>query len=181
MSLNNQNITGADELVAKLRAAQEYVQKDVPEIIGIEAVKHFKKSFNDGGFTDTSLKKWTPRKTKRTGSTNGQKTLVKSSELMDSIDYRVQGNLVIIYSDKLYAQIHNEGGTVTITPQMKKFFWAKNYEAEKAGDFDLAEEYKFMALAKEIKIEQRMFIGNSEVMNTKILEKVNRDLTRILK
>lgn len=181
MGLNNQNITGADEMVAKLNAAKQYIAHDVPEVIGIEAVKHFKKSFEDSGFTDKSLKKWDTRKTKRMGSTNGQKTLVKSSELMDSIDYKVQGTTIIIYSDKLYAEIHNEGGTITVTPKMKKFFWANHYAAKQAGDLDMAEQYKFMALATQITIVQRKFIGNSEVLNNKIFDKIGRDLTRISK
>lgn len=181
MSLNNQNIIGADELAAKLKAAQNYIKNDVPEIIGIEAVKHFKKSFENEGFTDKNLTKWAARKTKRFGSTNSQKTLVKSSELVDSIEYTVQGTNIIIHTDKPYAQIHNEGGKIPVTPQMKKYFWAMNKTAKDMGDFDLAEQYKFMALAKEITIVQRQFIGNSEVMNNNIFAKIDKDLTKILK
>lgn len=180
MSLNNQNITGADEMMAKLKQAQQYILHDVPEVIGTEAVKHFKQSFENEGFTDSNLKKWDTRKTKRSGSTNSQKTLVKSGELENSIDYRVQGTTTIIYSDKLYAEIHNEGGVITVTPKMKKFFWAMCRQAKEAGDIDQANQYKYMALAKTITIVQRQFIGNSVVMNEKIVAKINLDLTRLL-
>lgn len=177
MSLNNQNIKGADEMIAKLKQAQQYILHDVPQVVGTEAVKHFKQSFQDEGFTDTNLVKWATRKTK---SNNSKKTLMKSNELVDSIDFRIQGTTIIIYSDKLYAQIHNEGGKIAVTPKMKKFFWAMSIQAKNAGDIDQANQYKYMALAKEITIVQRKFIGNSVVMNEKIVAKINRDLTRIL-
>ena len=180
MSLNNENIKGADELLKKLQEAKEYIQNDVPLVIGTEAVNHFKASFQNEGFTDASLQKWAARKSKRPGGTNSQKILTKSGELGDSPDYRVEGNTVIIYSDKVYAQIHNEGGEIPVTPQMKKMFWAKHYEAKEAGDTDAAEQYKCMALAKKIVMPKREFIGNSQVLNEKIENKITKDLTRIL-
>lgn len=161
----------------KLAAAQLYIQQDVPEIIGIEAVKHFKNNFQEEGFDG---KKWASRKSKRMGSTNAQKVLSQSGELSESIDYRVEGNLVIIYSDKPYAKIHNQGGKIQVTEKMKRFFWAKNKEAKDAGNTDVADMFKAMALSKEITIEQRMYIGNSDVLITKITQKINKDLKRIL-
>lgn len=178
MGLDNQNIHGADALVAKLKAAKLYLQQDAPEVIGDEAVKHFKQNFHEREGFDNQ--KWASRKTKvrlqrkiLTGQTNGE-------HLGDSIDYRVEGRTIIIYTDKVYAQIHNEGGTITVTPQMRKYFWAMNMQAKEAGDTDMADQYKAMALSNQITIQQRKFMGESPLLTTKIIDKIKRDLTRIL-
>lgn len=42
----------------KLKDLEKYLSNDLPKKIGIEAVNHFKKSFQDQGFTDKSLEKW---------------------------------------------------------------------------------------------------------------------------
>lgn len=179
--MNNEHVKGAEELIRKLQAIQHYVDNDVPVVIGVEAINHFKESFVNEGFTNQSLDKWAPRKTNRTSSTNSQPILTKSGELADSIDYRVEGSLLVIYSDKKYAQIHNEGGVIVVTNNMRSYFWSQYYLAKEAGDTTLMEQFKSMALAKEIKIEQRQFIGESEVLNKRIADKILRDLTNILK
>jgi phage gpG-like protein len=49
-------------------AIARYIQRDAPRMMGIEARKHFKQSFLDGGFTDSNLEKWKPAKRTNTGS-----------------------------------------------------------------------------------------------------------------
>ncbi len=177
MGLDNQNIKGADEMVRKLLEAKRYIKEDVPEIIGIEATKHFKKNFFDEGFDG---KKWDSRKSKRLGGTNGQKVLSLSGELAESITYRIDGSTIIIYTDKKYAEIHNKGGKITVTDKMRRFFWFKNKEAKEAGADDVAEMYKAMALSKEITIKQRKFMGESKELITIISNRIQKDLKRIL-
>lgn len=46
------------DIYKKLDKLKKFVEKDVPEIIGTEAVNHFKDSFQNEGFTDSSLVKW---------------------------------------------------------------------------------------------------------------------------
>lgn len=178
MSLDNENVHGADALIAKLKAAQQYIREDVPEVIGTEAVKHFKQNFVNEGFDGD---KWAARKSAvklprkvLTGQGSGD-------HLGDSIDYRVSGSTITIFTDKVYAQIHNEGGTITVTDQMKKYFWAMSYQAKAAGEEDLQNQYKAMALSKEIVIKQRKFMDISEPLNNKIIAKIKRDLTNLLK
>lgn len=177
MGLDNENVHGADDMMRKLQEAKEYLSRDVTTVIGVEAVKHFKNNFMEEGFDGD---KWAARQTKNrlsklilTGQGSGD-------HLGDSIDYKEQGDTVTIYSDKLYAQIHNEGGEIAVTPKMKKFFWFKSQEAKDAGDADAAEQYKWMALSQTITIKQRKFMGSSEVLNEKIVDKITRDLTQIL-
>ncbi len=47
-----------NDLQKKLKAAQDYLRKDVKKVIGVEAVNFYKKSFRDEGFTDKNLTKW---------------------------------------------------------------------------------------------------------------------------
>lgn len=175
--MDNQNVHGADDLIRRLNEAKLYLKEDVNEVIGVEAVNHFKNNFAEEGFDGV---KWASRKTKvklnkkvLTGQGSGD-------HLGDSIDYKVSGNTTVIYTDKVYGEIHNEGGEISVTPKMKKFFWAKSKEAKEAGNTDLQEQYKWMALSKTITIKQRMFMGPSDQLNDKIVSKITRDLTRIL-
>lgn len=180
MAENNKNIHGVDEMIEKLTALKEYLQDDVYTVIGVEAQKHFRQNFEEEGFVDKSVEKWASRKTKRTGSTNGQKVMTKSSDLAESIDYEVRKPDVIIKTDKEYAQIHNEGGEITVTPKMRRYFWALHKQFKEAGDEDMADQYKGMALAKKLTMPQRKFIGESQTMNDNIIAKILRDLNRIV-
>lgn len=177
--MDNQYVKGADDLQRKINAAKLYLQGDVKDVIGIESVKHFKRNFEQEGFVDNNVSKWAARKTKRSGSTNSQKVLSKTGELAESIDYKVAGDVVVIYTDKPYAELHNNGGELTVTPQMKKYFWAMHKQAKDAGDLELADQYKAMALAVKIVMPKRQFIGESQTLNNNIIDKITRDLTKI--
>ena len=177
MSLDNEHVHGVDAMVAKLNAAKLYIREGVQEVIGTEAVKHFKQNFVNEGFDGD---KWAARKTKvrlPRKVLTGQGSV---DHLGDSIDYRISGTTITIYTDKVYAKIHNEGGIIEVTDQMKKYFWAMYYQAKEAGDSDMQDQYKAMALSKEIVIKQRKFMDMSEPLNNKIIAKIKRDLTSIL-
>jgi phage gpG-like protein len=49
-------------------AVRKYMEQDAPRLAGIEAVNHFRQSFLDGGFTDSSLQPWQPAKRTDTAS-----------------------------------------------------------------------------------------------------------------
>ncbi|MEN9447129.1 MAG: hypothetical protein RJA25_419 [Bacteroidota bacterium] len=177
----NIEIKGGDDMKEKLEQAINFLKGgDILEIIGVEAINHFKQSFEDEGFTDKSLDKWDTRKSKRL-TRNEQKTLSDTGELAESIDYRVEGNTVIIYSDKPYAQIHNEGGEITVTPKMRSFFIAKHYEAKEAGNTEAQDMWQAMFFSDKITIPKRQFIGDSEMLNVKIKDKITRELDNIFK
>lgn len=174
-------IEGEDEFKRKLEDAQNFLKsKDILEIVAIESINHFKQSFEDEGFTDRSLDKWDTRKTKRL-SRNESKTLSDRGELSESIDYRIDGNTIIIFSDKPYAQIHNEGGTITVTPKMRSFFLFKMQEAIDYGSIEIAEFWRAMFFSDEIKMPKRQFIGKSEMLDAKVIDKIMRELDNIFK
>lgn len=165
------------EAIAQLQALKDYITNDAPVVIGVLATNHFKENFNQGSFDG---KKWASRKMKRTGSTNSQLPLSQSGDLKESIDYKVNGQNVTIYSDSVYAKIHNEGGKIAVTEKMKKYFWAMHYKYKNSGDLDIADGFKFCALAKEITITQRQFMGPSEELDKEIEEKLFRDMNKIV-
>lgn len=140
------------------------LKKDIITIASVEGINHFKKSFEDGGFTDTHFEAWLTRKN---DSDPSRAILVKSSILRDSIDSTNYANKVEFYSDVIYAGIHNEGGIikVPVTDRMKRYFWFMYKQTNK--DF-----FKSMALTKKshlnITIPQRKFLGHSEVLMQKI-------------
>jgi phage gpG-like protein len=105
----------AKKIVAKMNEAKKEIENLVT-IMGTEALNHFTKSFRDQGFTDTSLKKWDARK--KETDTRGRKDrnrssraiLVRTGELRRSLQKRNLGRYsVVIKSDKIYANVHNEG------------------------------------------------------------------------
>ncbi len=165
------------EAIAQLETLKDYIINDAPTVIGVIATNHFKENFNKGGFDG---KKWAARKMRRTGSTNNQTPLNQSGDLQQSIDYKISGTDVTVYSDSVYAQIHNEGGTIAVTEKMKKYFWAMYYQHKEAGAIDIAEGFKYCALAKKITIEKRQFMGPSAELDQEIENKLYRDMGRIV-
>ena len=154
---------------------KQFIQKDLPRIIGTEAVNHFKQSFDNEGFTDKRKKKWKPRAFE-TKKSKGRKIMHGDGDLEDSLDYRIEPGRVIIFSDKEYAEIHNEGGEIPVTPLMRKFFWFMFYET---GE----EVYKNMAMTKKEVIEMpaRTFMDFSEALNRKIEKKSDKVVDKIFK
>ena len=148
--------------IKKLDKIQYFLNNTVFEIVGEEAVSHYKKSFQDEGFTDKTLTKWknvkrreNPRKKKRKQGNrplawDKAKILTQSGELGDSIKYsRGSGRYVIISSDKAYAEVHNKG--------------------LRAGR------------GKGFRMPKRQFIGKSAALNKKIDAKIKKHLDKITK
>jgi phage gpG-like protein len=114
----------AKKIVAKMNEAKKEIENLVT-IMGTEALNHFTKSFKDQGFTDTSFAGWPKRKNKidnykkgrvrdASGGTRslrmGRAILVKTGDLRKSLQKRNLGRYsVVIKSDKIYANVHNEG------------------------------------------------------------------------
>lgn len=110
----------------------------------------------------------------------GAHILVDTGALRRSIQSRSDDTSITFFSDKPYAGIHNEGGEIKVTARMKRYFWARYYEAsggmgrKKDGSLrqdarnrrlgDEAGFWKLMALMKvgsTVKIPRRRFLGAS--------------------
>lgn len=107
----------------------------------------------------------------------------------------------IVWSSSLpYADIHNKGGEITVTPQMKKYFWAMYYKTagamgkKKNGELRQnqrnnrlsmeAKQFKSFALMKvgtKIKIPKRQFIGHHPEIDKAIKEILNHNFEELQK
>lgn len=99
--------------------------------------------------------KYIPRKTNPTTnySPNATKKKIlssKKSELENSIQYKITGNIVKVFSDKKYAKVHNEGKTISVFGK------------------------------KTVKLPKRQFIGKSKELEEIIIKKINKKLKKYL-
>ena len=109
--------------------------------------------------------------------------MMQTGRLRRSLKVKVTGNAVIWSSTEPYAAIHNDGGTITVTAKMKRYFWAKYYTLtgkihhRKDGSTAKrsmrvsreAEYYRNLALMKagsRITIPKRQFIGDAPEVKT---------------
>jgi phage gpG-like protein len=129
---------------------------------------------------------------------NHGSTLLRTSQLRNSINYNITNNTIIISSPLPYASIHNNGGTIIVTAKMKAFFWWQykqvtgSYTTKKDGSKSNnkrnvkltaeAEMYKAMALLPigyKIIIKQRQYIGPHPVIDTAIETIVTRNVNEV--
>ncbi len=180
------------QLIKRKQTEMETLINDqLPRRIGKMAVDHFRDNFIKGGFVDNGINKWDkPKRFSETGKYAAQKyaTLLSArKELYNSISYNASKGLITIKSDKPYSQIHNEGGEVnnaiTITPEMRKFAWAKHYEATGGTGNS---KWKSLALTKKETINvhftmpKRQFIGKSQELLNDIETMIQTQLNKIL-
>lgn len=158
--------------------------------IQVELDDEFDRNFARQGFFS---EKWQRRKPDFAA---GRGVLAGTGALRRSILSRISGTQITFHSDAPYAEIHNEGGTITVTKKMKGFFWFKYKQATgtlgrtksgaKRNDkrnrtiSAQAEFYKAMALKKvgsKITIPRRQFLGTSPEVETSVRQIIERNLT----
>lgn len=152
--------------------------KNMLNDVRVEMHDEFTRNFERKAFFN---RPWTPNK----GHNRRGSMMIRSGALRRGLKARVVGDTVKFSSDVPYAKIQNEGGTITVTAAMKRFFWAKYYQANGAqtkgrtaggsqrnkrlsGE---AAYWKALALKKvgsKIKIPERRFIGNHPLLKPKI-------------
>lgn len=154
--------------------------KNASRYAASEAVTFFKESFTKDGFTDSSFQKWQ----QTTNPLAGKHTMYKTGTLMRSVRKQsANTKKVVVISDTAYSEIQNNGGTITVTAQMKKFWWAKYYEfagkvtTNKKGAVSLNKKntglgakamfcrrMALMPVGSKIKIQKRQFMGESATL-----------------
>lgn len=159
--------------------------------IRIEYKDEFDKNFSRQAFFNQA---WQRRKGPMRP---GGATLINTGALRRSFNITTSGSTITFAYTKEYAEIHNTGGTITVTAKMKRFFWAKFYEC--TGSFDRkkggaksgnkrtvqlstqAEFWKYMALKKigsGIVIPRRQFVGTDPVVETTVKSIISENLTQ---
>lgn len=104
----------AGDITKKQKEISSYIAKDAPRHVGKIAVDLFKQNFIDQGFRDGSIQKWREVKRrqppKRKGVAGTRPILEgDTGELFDSITHRPENRRSVIFSDLIYAGVHNEG------------------------------------------------------------------------
>jgi len=159
-----------------------------------ELMDEFDRNFERKGFFNQT---WKDTKfPNRRGS-----LMMRTGKLRRSLRARVSGNSISFTSSMPYAAIHNEGGTITVTAKMKRYFWAMYYQAGGAITYAVKSKtmantkrnraltaeaafYKAMALkpvGTKIKIEQRQFIGHHPQVDTIVKTVVDANMREIVK
>lgn len=188
------SIKELEQIVAKYHIVASRFTSD----IAIVAHNFFLLGFVKGGqFINGSFTPWQSRKFNLDRSTKTRKVLTKEGHLSDSIKQAHDANEVRIYTNHPYAAIHNNGGTIKITTQMRKYFWAMYYketqsiaktkrgEARKSKSNvrtnEIAEVWKSLALTKktEFTFPKRTFLYNSTNLNAEIEKLLNHRLKQI--
>lgn len=185
------------------RAVRELMRlKDrvLPVKVGRAVRDSIRQNFRKGGFYGAA---WSPPLRIEQGfdSGPGYGTLLSgTNHLMMSTDYIPEPGRVTIQNTLIYAEIHNEGGEITVTRRMKSFFWSQYYKKglvsgmygratgkrnrQKAETLSKeAEFWRAMALKKvgsKIKIPQRRFMGEHPEVDRIIREIINSELTNFI-
>lgn len=172
-----------DEFSKLLTEKQEEIQKalrrSIPLKVSVAIEEHTKDNFRQGGFVDGGLHPWKTTLRQKYGKGADAKytpLLSREQNLMNANKHRYEPFKAVAYNDAPYAAIHNFGGRITVTPRMKRFFWARFKDTG-------TEMYKFLALKKvgdNIIIPRRQFMGESRELTTKVTGIVERELNKIL-
>lgn len=151
----------------KMKQVTDFIQTDAKDVIGTEAVEHFRESFTNQGFTDEQLEPWAEVERRKsdspwyghsgqTGKFSAARTTAKiltgeTGELQNAFSYRHIENGVRVINDKAYAAVHQYGLQAKIYG--KKLF----------------------------KMIARPFVGPSKVMVSKIQTELKDRIVTILK
>lgn len=159
--------------------------------LGVELADEFDKNFERKGFF---TEKWPEGKLRN----NRGSLMMRSGNLRRSIKYNVRDNMITFSSSLPYASIHNEGGEIIVTEQMRRYFWAMYYKAagnittKKNGDASNskrntnlkaeAAQWKNLALMKvgqKIKVEKRQFVGDHPQVATIVQNVLDKNMEEL--
>ncbi|MDO5443691.1 MAG: hypothetical protein Q4G10_08480 [Bacteroidia bacterium] len=144
--------------------------------ISVKAKSIFRENFRKGGYQDGGLHKWpTTRRQLLGGGADSKRGPMLSSRkvLYSSIRNTPSKGCVTIFSNVVYAGIHNDGGTVVthprVTDKMRRYAWAQYYKnggskKKDAAASDDTEMWKRLALTKKTKLTVRANIPKRQSM-----------------
>lgn len=185
------------------RELDRLIRRQLPIKIGRMAKDHYQDNFRKGGFVNRGLQKWPTTRRQQTDSTSAAASygplLSGHNHLFGSIKYVPSDYRVTVSNDLPYADIHNQGGTVspTVTPKMRRFAWymyyktsgktSKGQKGKKKSQVRAAPQAEFwrnLALTRKqklaVKIPKRQFIGESAELTQHINEKIKQEIINTL-
>lgn len=154
----------------------EVLLKNLQSDAGKKGIDFIHSNFETQGFTDSAFQAWPQRK-----QNISYNLLRVTNTLFNSINVESSNSERIVFgADAPYAQIHNEGGTLSIqiTKKARKYFWFMYKQTGK-------NMWKSMALTKKerlsIKIPQRQFMGHSETFSKEWNDHVIQEILHVFK
>jgi len=164
---------------------QEFKNRRWPRLLGRLALAVFDENFANGGFTDKIFIRWKPRKNDTAnrgrrlgdgGQQQGRAILVKSGRLRRSlrIAYALPSQLRLVAGnqDVPYAGIHNDGGKLTGTVQVRSF------ERSIKGKQQTVQAH---SRSLNITMPRRRFIGSSQKLMDRADRKFFSELNQLWK
>lgn len=199
----------ANLIKAKRGELDSLMRRNMPVIAGRMAKDHFQKNFDKSGFVNGGLHPWKPSRRLSSGGSGAAAkygTLLSSRKhLYSSINYTPADYRVRVSNEVLYAPLHNWGGVTspTVTDRMRRFAWAKFYEASgkskkaatgrkkrkktgsaKGQENTQAQFWKRLALTKktklQVRIPQRQFLGESAELTSAIKARIENEIRKII-
>lgn len=150
--------------------------KDMQIIAEKEGVDFFQSSFEKEGFTDVGFEPWAKRNDQLS-----YKVLQKTAYLKNSIQvFDSNSQRITFGSDAEYAQIHNNGGRVTIpvTNRSRKYFW---FMYKVTGN----SKWRAMAMTRKQQftfiMPKRQFIGESKALLNSLDQEISEHITKQFK
>jgi len=188
------NFTEFGKDIAKLnKAVKLYLTKDAPRIVGVEAVNHFKRSFNDGGFTNTNLIGW--KRSKRTDSGSiwygfqyGAKSPVPNNHprrWKTKSAYKARKpNAITNFSPAAISRKTLTGSSTALRDSIR-------YRIE-PGKTIVSSNMPYARIHNEggtgsvfgkgrAEIPKRQFIGHSTKLNARIKQRILKDISKLIK
>ncbi|MDE6346377.1 MAG: phage virion morphogenesis protein [Muribaculaceae bacterium] len=125
------------------------LKADILDDMRVELSDEFDRNFERKGFFSD---KWKPR---AHDSARGSLLMV-SGAMRRSTQGQVSGDGVRFSSALPYTTLHNEGGKITVTAKMKRYFWAQFMKTKDEAWRRMA----LMKVGKVINMPERRFIGD---------------------
>lgn len=164
--MSNQNAHKLAVLRLNLSSRQPRAMADIAKI----AREFFRAGFKKEGWdSGGGLKKWPGRDPAFSGKR--RQLLRNSGNLFNNIRSWSGRQKAVVYNSTKYGSLQNDGGNMTVTLGMRRFFWAKYYEELNKGNKADAAIWKNMALKKAgsvIKVPARPFIYDSRTLEKKV-------------
>lgn len=152
---------------AQLGKSVDDMVKSLPVLVKNRAVNFFKDSFDRKGFIHTGFEPWKPR---LDTEANGSLMLV-TGNLKNSIFGETARNIAIVSSDTPYSAIHNEGGTIATTANVRS-----HTRTRKGKSHTVRSHTRNVNMT----MPQRQFMGHSDFLMKNIETNFQYQLERII-
>jgi phage gpG-like protein len=165
--------------------------KNILKDVKVDLTDEFDRNFERKAFFD---KPWPQTK----WPVSKGSLMLRSGAGRRSIASKIEGDNIVWRSSLPYMAMHNQGGEITVTEKMKRFFWAMYYKAAgavtttKGGKASASQRnvrlnseaatWKALALMKtgsKMKITKRQFIGEHPQVDASIKKIVDSNMQQL--